>query len=297
MKEKITLFVMGLKGYSTLAHLLKKFGPEVFDKVIYATDKQILNDYSTEIASLCKTHAIPFFHRNEPFTVETQYSIAISWRWLINADEKNKIIVCHDSLLPKYRGFAPLVNALICGDTKIGVTALFASKEYDRGDIINQKFAQIQYPIKIASAIELVSNLYIEQCSAIVQQIILSQPLVSNKQNEKEATYSLWRNEDDYEINWNNDAEYIKRFIDAVGFPYRGASTFFDNQKVRIVDASCVDDVTVCIRDVGKVIFFENGFPVVVCGKGLLKINEAVYDKDQKSIFPLSKFRIKFVQS
>jgi methionyl-tRNA formyltransferase len=190
-----------------------------------------------------------------------------------------------------------LVNTLINGDTRIGVTALFASKEYDKGDIIDQKFTEIQYPIKISSAIEIVSNLYVTQCSDIVQQIIQSEPILSHPQNEKEATYSLWRNEDDYEINWSYDAEYIQRFIDAVGFPFRGASTFFDHQKIRILDASCVHDVTICNRDVGKVIFFENGFPVVVCGKGLLKINEAIYDKDQSSLFPLIKFRIKFAQS
>ena len=49
--------------------------------------------------------------------------------------------------MPKYRGFAPLVNSLVNGEKIIGVTALFASEEYDNGDIIMQSSVDITYPI------------------------------------------------------------------------------------------------------------------------------------------------------
>jgi methionyl-tRNA formyltransferase len=53
----------------------------------------------------------------------------------------------HDSLLPKYRGFAPLPNALINGEREVGVTALFASEEYDMGDIVCQRRLAVEYPM------------------------------------------------------------------------------------------------------------------------------------------------------
>ena len=56
---------------------------------------------------------------------------------------------------------------------------------------------------------------------------------------------------------------------------------------------SIIDDVKIENRDVGKIIFIKDGYPVIVCGKGLLKITEAVYLNDAKSIFPLKKFRIR----
>ena len=46
------------------------------------------------------------------------------------------MIIFHDSLLPKYRGFAPLVNSLINQEKEIGVTAIKASQNYDEGDTV-----------------------------------------------------------------------------------------------------------------------------------------------------------------
>ena len=86
------------------------------------------------------------------------YQLAIGWRWLISGTEN--LIVLHDSLLPKYRGFAPLVNSLINGEQEIGVTAIWAGPEFDAGEIIFQEKAGICYPIKIQEAIEIVSGLY-----------------------------------------------------------------------------------------------------------------------------------------
>ncbi|MMZ71732.1 hypothetical protein D1872_352860 [compost metagenome] len=55
-----------------------------------------------------------------------------------------------------------------------------------------------------------------------------------------------------------------------------------------------VDDVKIEIRTPGKIIFFEDGFPIVVCGKGLLKILSIRDDKSQKELLPLKKFRVRF---
>ena len=53
------------------------------------------------------------------------------------------------------------------------------------------------------------------------------------KQNEKEASYSLWRDEEDYFINWSLGAKTIERTINATGFPYSGARTNMENQIVK----------------------------------------------------------------
>ena len=67
----------------------------------------------------------------------------------------------HDSLLPKYRGFAPLVKGLICGETRFGVTALFGASQYDAGDILFQASVGITYPIAISDLITRVADCYV----------------------------------------------------------------------------------------------------------------------------------------
>ena len=296
MTEKITVFAMGLKGFASLKQLVEKYGASIFDKVIYATDKGVIRDYSSDIIKLCQSASIPVYYRTEHFTIETPYSIAIAWRWLIHAGDGKEIIVFHDSLLPKHRGFAPLVSALIRGDHEIGVTALFATMEFDRGEIIMQKKSPIIYPIKVKEAIDILSVLYGDLTIDVFDLITSRKPIISQKQNELDATYSLWRNDDDYAIDWKQEATTIARFIDSVGYPYLGASSTIDGVKVRILDSEPLSDITVEDRErqCGKVLFTENQLPVLVCGKGLLRIREAVRDFDRVSILPLKKFRIKF---
>jgi methionyl-tRNA formyltransferase len=57
------------------------------------------------------------------------------------------LVVFHDSILPQYRGFNPLVSALINGDSRVGVTAM-GTDEFDKGDIIGQRTIAINIPSK-----------------------------------------------------------------------------------------------------------------------------------------------------
>ena len=282
---------MSQKGFLVLENLLKSNYKDVISFVCIGVDKEVQNDFSEEIVSLCKLNSIVYFFKNEltKNEIATDYNIAISWRWMLNV---SNLIVLHDSILPKYRGFAPLVNMLINGEMKIGVTALMASDEYDKGDILFQIEKNISYPLKIVDAIEIISELYCTISENIIEAILNNQ-IILKKQNDSEATYSLWLDNEDYYIDWNWDAEKIKRKIDACGFPYLGAKTHIENQVIIIHDAEIVKDVEIENRVVGKNIFFINEYPVIVCGKGLLKITNAVYENNYESIFPQKKFRIK----
>lgn len=281
------------KGCEVLNALIKNNLVDFVDKIIVGIDNDVINDYSNEIIEICKLNQIPFFLSNQIFQINSSYALAISWRWIINI-ENLKLIILHDSLLPKYRGFAPLVNSLINKEQTIGVTALFASDEYDKGAVILQRQSSIIYPIKIHEAIAKVSILYSEIVVDIFKKLSLNIQIESFYQNEVDATYSLWRDSEDYFINWNNSSSKIKRFIDAVGFPYQGAKCFINDEIVLIQSASVIDDLIIENRDVGKVIFIQQNKPVIVCGKGLLKIEEAIFKNSKNSILPLKNFRTRF---
>jgi methionyl-tRNA formyltransferase len=288
---KIGLFLMTQKGFLVLENLLKSNHKNVISFVCVGIDKEVQNDFSEEIVSLCKLNSIVYYFRNELLENEiaADYNIAISWRWMLDV---SNLIVLHDSILPKYRGFAPLVNMLINGENEIGVTALIASDEYDKGDILLQIKKNISYPLKIVDAIELISELYCIISINIIESMLGDQ-IILTKQNDSAATYSLWLDNDDYFIDWNWDADKIKRKIDACGFPYLGAKTNMENQVIIIKEVDIVQDVEIENRTVGKTIFFTEGCPIIVCGKGLLKITDAYYQNSNESIFPLKKFRIK----
>lgn len=290
---KVTLFLMSEKGLKVLKSIIEYNLINLIDKVVLNKDKAVINDFSEELENVCLKNKINYLYFSDLEYIDSEYSIAISWRWLIKKTN-TKLIVLHDSILPRYRGFAPLVNSLINKESFIGVTALFASEEYDKGEIIYQGQSNITYPITIQEAINKVSSIYSELVIKILLNLSNNLPLESYEQNENFASYSLWRDDDDYYINWNKSSEYISRFVDAVGFPYVGAKSKINEKTIIIEKVVVVNDLAIENRDVGKIIFFDNKKPIVVCGEGLIKIQNAIYEDTGESIFPLSNFRIKF---
>jgi methionyl-tRNA formyltransferase len=294
---KFGFYILGKKGYFALKEFIKLIGNDHIAFVIAARDIGVENDWHNEMADLCAEYRIEFNTRNERCDQQshtvTDFNFAIGWRWIIK--ETNGLIVFHDSLLPKYRGFAPLVNMLIDGVNEIGVTALIASDEYDKGEIVYQARKRISYPMKISDAIDVISPLYSELLVKTATDILSKGNLDSFPQDEGLASYSLWRDERDYFINWNTSSEEIARFVDAVGAPYRGARSFLNGELVTVYEVVIVRDVVVENRNscIGKVIFIENACPVIVCGSGLIKITDLRTENGNTAIGHV-KFRSRF---
>jgi methionyl-tRNA formyltransferase len=292
MEKQLTLFLMTRKGFKVLESLGRDFRG-LIDFVVTQRDKSVQNDYYEEIRGLCEQLNIPCYDRNQTYEIKSKYALAISWRWLINLNGTT-LIIFHDSLLPKYRGFNPLVSYLINGETKIGVTALFAAEAYDTGEVVAQTVTEISYPKKISEAIEIVSDDYAKLAEKIAGQINCGADIVGKPQCETEATYSLWRDEEDYRIDWSRSAGEIRRFVDAVSFPYKGASTIINDKLARVFDIEELEDVVIENRVPGKVIFIRESLPVVVCGQGLAKIKTLIDDATGESLIPLKNLRLRF---
>jgi methionyl-tRNA formyltransferase len=294
MNDKtVALYLMTSKGFSVLEHFVEDFGAAAIEAVICHRDKNVTEQSHSEIVARCEAAGIKHFDRTDTPSLKSAYAFAIGWRWLI-ADSDTKLIVLHDSLLPRYRGFAPLVSCLVNREDKLGVTALFAADEYDRGEVIAQAEIPVSYPLKIADAIEKISPLYYRMVKEIAQRIFGGQALASWPQDETRATYSLWRNEDDYVIDWKGSAEQIQRFVDAVGSPYLGASSFVEGVKVRITEVAVAPEAKIENRTPGKVIFVRDGKPVIVCGAGLLRIEKMADAATGTDLLPFKRFRVRF---
>jgi len=295
MDKKIVFYLMNEKGFYTLKKFIKKFSSDSIEYIVSSKDTNIKKDYFKEIKQLCIKYKISFFDRNSNYLKKEKlfngYEFAIGWKWII-LNYKN-LIIFHDSILPKYRGFAPLVNTLVSNENLGGVTALFASNEYDKGDIIMQKSMNINYPIKINSAIEQIKPLYYDLVEDIYTLILEDKQLPRQKQDENKATYSMWLDGEDYFIDWQNwSAKKIKRFVDATSYPYDNAKAYLNGKVVKFIDVKVLEDVKVKNRKrhIGKVIFIQDS-PVIVCKKGLLKLVDIQDENDDNLMI---NFRSRF---
>ncbi|MEG0750448.1 MAG: formyltransferase family protein [Oscillospiraceae bacterium] len=302
MKTKLLLFAATEKGCKTLRTLLEKC-PETLAAVVSFRDKLVDKDYFDDIKALCDRYAVRFFVKTEFDKIESSFldeagvtlSILTGWRYLLPLSDYERrgipVIIFHDSLLPRYRGFAPTATAIFCGENLLGMTALFADDEMDTGDIILQKSFKNDGEMNVAAAIHKLAELYAEAALEIIDLLEHGQ-LRATAQNHADATYSIWRDMRDCEINWNDSAEKIHNFVRAVGSPYPGAYTYGDVGKIVIRKTSVVTDIFFEDRAPGKLWKLEGGCPIVVCGEGMLKILSAEREDGSSADFTRLRVRL-----
>ncbi len=113
--NKVAFYVMNLKGYFVVKKFIEKFGVNSISYIVSSKDESMKEDCFKAIEALAIKQKIKFLNRFENITelesLPNVYKFAIGWRWLIK--NESNLIIFHDSLLPKYRGFSPLVNSLI----------------------------------------------------------------------------------------------------------------------------------------------------------------------------------------
>ena len=285
---RITVCTAGLKGAIFLEGLLKR---EVRVGLIVTYPQADDRAGSFErVRDVAARQSIEILETRHPVLQPGDLIFLVGWQYLLAAVTPTTIVF-HDSILPRYRGFAPTVTALINGDREIGATALTPTNSVDAGPIIAQRAIPVSYPVKISTALELQAGLMIDIAASIVEQWRQAK-LSSTPQLERGATYSIWRDDADYEIDWNKDAEEIERFVNAVGNPYAGArTTVGGTETIRISDVTSIPDLNFEIRDTGKIWSLENGRATVICGTGMLRIERCC--REDGSVFLFERLRVR----
>jgi methionyl-tRNA formyltransferase len=162
----------------------------------------------------------------------------------------------------------------------------------DTGDIIYQKKIGIDPNYNIGDLIKATMPLFDEGVVSSLKKMITGKIKIE-KQDHSKATYSIWRDEIDLWIDWNESASRIERTIRALGRPYMGARTRLGSEEVIIQKSEVVHDIPFEIRQPGKVWkLTDEGRPIIVCGKDMLLIIEA--NKGDKSLIPMKKLRVRF---
>jgi len=176
----------------------------------------------------------------------------------------------HASLLPKYRGAAPIQWAVLNGETMTGVTSMFMSQELDAGDIILTKEINIGEDETSGELFErmgvLGASLLSETVAAIASGSAHPIP-----QNHKDATYAPMLKKDMSLINWETSAFHIKCKVRGLNpWPYATALLGGTLCKLFSVDIVKSDD---SIKP-GEIISADKNGLIIACGDGAVIIKE-----------------------
>lgn len=173
----------------------------------------------------------------------------------------------HFSLLPKYRGAAPVNWAIANGEKITGVTTMKMDEGLDTGDILLQKEVEIG---ENETAVELMNRLSLIGAELLIETLGNLENIKPRKQNELLATYAPVLKKEDGLINWEMKSNEIKNHIR--GFqPFPTCYTFFRGKRITIWEACDVLHRNHC-EETG-VILETNKEILVACGMGtVLKI-------------------------
>ncbi len=244
------LFIGGtIRGLKLIEFLVKRKYRIVFAVIMPQEEHEPIN-VSTAIIDLCQRHKISFKiarrikkeEVSELLEFMPDVAFVCGWRTLIPSELYGSLrwgcLAAHDSLLPKYRGFAPTAWAIINGEKKLGVTLFkIADGDVDSGLILARQTVLISrrqtatqiYPQIIKATVDL----YAKFLKAALKGQVKWQ-----KQNEAQATYGCRRRPEDGQIPWNQSAQQIFNLYRALTPPNPWSWTTYKNKKIYILKAT-----------------------------------------------------------
>lgn len=142
----------------------------------------------------------------------------------------------HPSLLPKYRGAAPIQRAIMAGERETGITVIFMDEIIDHGDMIIQRELTIEPDDTYGSLLLKLSTLGTEIIGDVIRSIELDNYKII-KQNERQKTYAPKIKKEETIINWQESTEKIFNLIRALSSNL-GVRTSFRNKELKIIAAT-----------------------------------------------------------
>jgi methionyl-tRNA formyltransferase len=178
----------------------------------------------------------------------------------------------HASLLPRYRGAAPLNWCIINGETETGVTTMQMDEGLDTGAILLKKTTPIDPDEDTSSLHDRLSVLGAEVLSETLDMLVAGK-LIPEKQDDSLSCYAPILKKEHGLIDWDCTAQAIRNMVRGMS-PWPGAFTRLDGKllkiyKVRTDNTKCEDDSTP-----GTVLKADRDGIEVACGEGSIIIDE-----------------------
>jgi len=247
---RVVFFGYQTWGYRTLEALVDA-GHDVALAVTHpASDHVYESIWSDSVAELAAQHGIPVLLRGRPDDEELAAAlkdadpdviVANNWRtWIpphIFELPRLGTLNVHDSLLPAYAGFAPVLWALINGEAEVGVTAHLMNGDLDAGDIVAQLAVPVG-PTDTAADLFHKTVALIKPLTTEALRLMETGTATPLPQDPAKASFFHKRSIEDSRIDWAWPAADLARLVRAQSDPYPNAFTFHRGERLRITEAA-----------------------------------------------------------
>ena len=285
---QLFLFLGSRRGYAVLKKLIEVKAQ--ICGILCLIEDAHEEQFHPKITAIAQEFSIPIFYSTDVksseyktvlLKVKPDIAFAIGWRYLIN-EEAYRIppkgtLILHDSLLPKYRGFAPMNWAIINGESATGVTLFYIAKGVDSGPIVDQERTVIAINDTAKTVDERLIKLYED---LIVRNLPTLQTGRANSisQDETLASYTCKRTPEDAQINWQNTALQIHNLVRGSTHPFPGAYTTLRGKKIFIWATEIPEVQENYVGSIpGRITGKRSGMIEVLTGQGVLWVKSLQY--------------------
>ena len=182
----------------------------------------------------------------------------------------------HASLLPRWRGAAPIQRAILAGDSETGITIMQMDTGLDTGAMLAKTVVAIR---ETDTAASLHDTLAAAGATAIVAALANYRALVPQAQDDREATYAAKLSKEEAKLDWRQPADALARAVRAYN-PAPGAWTLLDGVPLKIwsvqaiADGGALKDADLLRAEPGEMLHAEADRLLVACGGGTLALQE-----------------------
>lgn len=245
-----------------------------------------------ELVKICDSNKIVYYIAKSKGCLETTIRnikpslvFVCGWYWIIEDELLNSIpggvLGIHNSLLPQYRGHAPLVWSMINGDKVVGSSLFKIEKGMDTG--------RVYYQWKVEVSARYLTNVLSDLDSLISKEFgrillnVINGNIIGVEQNHNKATYTSKRRAEDGYLNWQDSAENIIHMIKALSTPYPNAFAFIGHKKVSFINAELFPYPV--YGQAGQVAFYTENFAIICCGNNeAIKVIKAIGEDGDENI-------------
>ncbi len=183
----------------------------------------------------------------------------------------------HASLLPRWRGAAPVARAIEAGDTTTGITIMLMDAGMDTGAVIAKSEINVDHSDNSVTLMEKLAALGAEVLLRCLPDY-LSGELTPVPQDEVHATYAPKLKKSEAPIDWARSAEDIRNKIRALN-PWPVAHTKHQGNRIRVLEAEITNDTdTGAPETCGSVCRVDKRGIAVACGQGMLRLTKLQRD-------------------
>lgn len=292
MIERVMFIGSKHLGVRTL-EAIYSLSPKKLYSIVTLNDSKDVRCKLNEFEEFSKHTGIRYHALTKPSELETvveedapEMCIVVGWYWIIKETLLKRVpkgfLGIHASLLPKYRGSAPLVWPIINGDKESGLSLFYFDKGMDTGDIVAQKHFSIMEDDTIAKVLSKAETLTIELLDENYPLLLKeTAPRIPQKHNE--ATYCSQRRSEDGRINWQASNVEIYNAIRAQTHPYPGAFCFTEKgKKLTIWKARLFSQEYYGVPGLAVQVF--DNYVVITCGRGAICLYKVQLESSEEEV-------------